>query len=41
MAQERLTEELLERLLAVERPEAYLDEGLTMDRDLPGRWRTP
>ena len=32
---ERLTEELLERLLAAETPEAYLDEGLTVDRDLP------
>lgn len=32
---ERLTEELLERLLAASTPEAYLDEGLTLDRDLP------
>ena len=32
---ERLTEELLERLLAAETPEAYLDEGLTIDRELP------
>lgn len=35
MAEERLTEELLERLLSAERPEAYLDEGLTIERDLP------
>lgn len=35
MPKERLTEELLERLLAAERPEAYLDEGLTIDRGLP------
>lgn len=35
MAKERLTEELLERLLAAASPEAYLDEGLTVDRDLP------
>lgn len=35
MATERLTEELLEHLLAAESPEAYLDEGLTIDRDLP------
>lgn len=31
---ERLTEELLERLLAAETPEAYLDEGGTVDRSL-------
>lgn len=35
MAEERLTEELLERLLAAETPEAYLDEGSTIDRTLP------
>lgn len=35
MAEERLTEELLERLLAAATPEAYLDEGLTIDRKLP------
>ena len=35
MAEERLTEELLERLLAAATPEAYLDEGLTIDRELP------
>lgn len=34
MAEERLTEELLERLRASARPEAYLDEGLTIDRKL-------
>lgn len=34
MAEERLTEELLELLLASARPEAYLDEGLTTDREL-------
>ncbi len=33
--QERLTEELLERLLAAQTPEAYLDQGLTLDRELP------
>lgn len=35
MAEERLTEDLLERLLAAETPEAYLDEGGTLDRQLP------
>lgn len=35
MPKERLTEELLERLLASSTPEAYLDEGLTIDRRLP------
>ena len=35
MSNERLTEELLERLLASSTPEAYLDEGLTVDRELP------
>lgn len=34
MAEERLTEELLERLLASVTPEAYLDQGLTIDREL-------
>ena len=34
MAEEYLTEELLERLRASARPEAYLDEGLTIDRKL-------
>ena len=34
MAEEHLTEELLERLRASARPEAYLDEGLTIDRKL-------
>ena len=34
MAKERLTEELLERLRASARPEAYLDEGVTIDRTL-------
>ena len=33
--QERLTEELLERLLAAQSPEAYLDQDLTLDRELP------
>ena len=33
--EERLTEELLERLLAAASPEAYLDEDLTVDRELP------
>ena len=33
--QERLTEELLERLLAAQTPEAYLDQDLTIDRELP------
>lgn len=33
--QERLTEELLERLLAAQSPEAYLDQDLTIDRELP------
>ena len=32
---ERLTEELLERLLAAQTPEAYLDQDLTIDRELP------
>ena len=35
MSEERLTEELLERLLASSTPEAYLDGGLTVDRELP------
>ena len=35
MTEERLTEELLGRLLAAETPEAYLDEGVTIDRTLP------
>lgn len=35
MSRERLTEELLERLLAAATPEAYLEEGLTVDRELP------
>lgn len=34
MAKERLTEELLERVLAAATPEAYLEEGLTIERDL-------
>ena len=34
MAEERLTEELLNRLRASARPEAYLDEGVTIDRAL-------
>lgn len=34
MAEERLTEELLEHLRASARPEAYLDEGVTIDRTL-------
>lgn len=34
MPAERLTEELLERLLASSSPEAYLDERLTIDRQL-------
>lgn len=34
MKEERLTEELLERLLAAATPEAYLDEDLTVDRAL-------
>ncbi|OUP37928.1 hypothetical protein [Olsenella sp. An188] len=34
MAEEHLTEELLERLRVSARPEAYLDEGLTIDRKL-------
>ena len=33
--QERLTEELLERLLAAQSPEAYLDQDLTLERELP------
>ena len=32
---ERLTGELLDQLLAAPSPEAYLDEGLTIDRTLP------
>ncbi len=32
---ERLTEELLERLFAAQTPEAYLDQDLTIDRELP------
>lgn len=35
MAEERLTEELLARLLASATPEAYLSEGTTIDRTLP------
>lgn len=35
MSRERLTEELLERLLAAATPETYLEEGLTVDRELP------
>ncbi len=35
MRQERLTEELLDRLLRAASPEAYLDEGVTVDRALP------
>lgn len=35
MAEERLTEDLLERLLAAETPDAYLDDGETLDRSLP------
>ena len=31
---ERLTEELLERLFAAQMPEVYLDQGLTIDREL-------
>lgn len=31
---ERLTEELLERLFAAQTPEVYLDQGLTIDREL-------
>lgn len=34
LPEERLTEDLLERLLAAETPEAYLDEGDTLGRDL-------
>lgn len=32
---ERLTEDLLERLLASASPEAYLDQGVIIDRELP------
>lgn len=32
MAEERLTEDLLERLLASESPEAYLSQGVTVER---------
>lgn len=35
MPRERLTEELLERLLASASPEAYLAQGGTVDRSLP------
>ncbi len=36
MAEERITEELLEHLLAASKPEAYLvGEGATIDRTLP------
>lgn len=35
MATECLTEDLLARLLASASPEAYLDEGGTLDRELP------
>ena len=35
MQQERLTEDLLERLLNATSLEAYLDEGETLDRKLP------
>lgn len=35
MAEECLTEDLLERLLASGTPDEYLDEGLTVDRTLP------
>ena len=35
MDEERLTEDLLERLLAASRPEDYLSEGETIDRTLP------
>ena len=31
---ERLTEELLERLFAAQTPDVYLDQGLTIDREL-------
>ena len=34
MNKERLTEDLLKRLLAADSPEAYLDEGVTIDREL-------
>lgn len=34
-SRERLTGELLEQLLSAPSPEAYLDEGLTIDRTLP------
>lgn len=35
MPRERLTSELLDQLLNAPTPEAYLDEGLTIDRTLP------
>ncbi len=35
MAEECLTEDLLERLLASSTPDEYLDESLTIDRGLP------
>ena len=35
MPRERLTSELLDQLLGAPTPEAYLDEGLTIDRTLP------
>ena len=34
MTEERLTEDLLARLLAAASPKAYLDEGTTFDRSL-------
>lgn len=36
MTGERLTEDLLKRLLAASSPEAYLEEGLTMERTFAG-----
>lgn len=36
MTKERLTEDLLKRLLAASSPEAYLEESLTMERTLAG-----
>lgn len=35
MEQERLTEDLLARLLAADRPEAFLDQEHIVDRTLP------
>lgn len=35
MQEEILTEDLLARLLAAEKPEAYLEEGATIERTLP------